>query len=310
MKDLERFFIRLCVFSNEKNSCIFTHMKIIISGSTGFLGSKAANMFSSGGHEVVGAGRELFSLDAEALAKELQGAGAIIHLAGAPILRRWTKKWQREIYESRVKTTRRLTDAMHFMEQKPRVFICASAVGIYPDTGVHDERSDAVAGGFLGKVCRDWEAAAARAPEGCRTLMFRFGIILGSDGGALKQMLLPFRLGLGGRIAGGRQKMSWVHIDDVLGAMLFALEDQQLTGPVNICSPGPVTNADFTRVLARTLRRPAMLPIPSFILRLAFGKGAGVLTGGQCALPAKLEASRYRFRFPGLEDALKDLLKH
>ncbi len=266
-------------------------------------------MFSLQGHEVIGAGRGLFSRDSSAMAKELHGAGVIIHLAGAPILSRWTKKRRQEIYDSRVLTTRKLTDAMHFMEPKPHTFICASATGIYPDTGVHDERSDAVAGSFLGRVCRDWEAAAARAPGGCRVLMFRFGVILGSDGGALKQMLLPFRLGLGGRIAGGRQKMSWVHVGDVLGAILFAVENRGLAGPVNICSPSPTTNAHFTKTLARTLRRPAILPIPAFTLRLVFGKGANVLTGGQCVLPAKLEAHGYRFRFPDLGGALKDLLK-
>lgn len=284
-------------------------MKVAISGSGGFVGKKVARLFSLKGHEVTGIGREAFLLDASELAKGLRGSDVIIHLAGAPILKRWTKKHRQEIYNSRVMTTRRLTDAMRFMDPLPHTFICASAVGIYPGTGAHDEQSQAVSDGFLGKVCRDWETMAARAPVGCRPLMFRFGIILGDDGGALKQMLLPFRLGLGGRIASGRQKMSWVHIEDVLGAMLFVLDHPNIKGPVNITAPTPVTNAGFTKALARTLRRPALFPLPAFLLQIPFGQAASVLTGGQVALPAKLEVNRYKFRFPDIEGALRDLLR-
>ncbi len=284
-------------------------MKVAISGSNGFVGTKVARLFALKGHEVIPVARESFLLDASELAKALRGAEVIIHLAGAPILKRWTKKYRQEIYDSRVMTTRRLTDAMRFMDPVPHTFICASAVGIYPDTGAHDEQSQAISDGFLGKVCRDWEAMAARAPAGCRTLMFRFGIILGNDGGALKQMLLPFRLGAGGRIASGRQKMSWVHIEDVLGAMAFVLDRPNIRGPVNITAPAPVTNAVFTKTLAKTLRRPALLPLPSFLLQIPFGKAASVLTGGQVALPSKLEVNRYRFRFPDIEGALRDLLR-
>lgn len=283
-------------------------MKIAISGKSGFMGSRLDAMFSSQGHQVKGIGREAFSLDAAALSETLRGTDMIIHLAGAPILKRWTSRYQREIYDSRILTTRRLADAMHFLKPVPHTFICASATGIYPGSGIHDEHSTTFARDFLGKVCRDWELAASRAPSGCRTLMFRFGIILGKEGGALRQMLGPFRLGLGGPVAGGRQKMSWIHIEDVLGATQFILDNKKISGPVNICSPVPVTNEVFTKTLARTLGRPAFMPLPGAALRLVYGKGASVLTGGQHVVPAKLEAHRYRFRFPRLESALKDLV--
>lgn len=286
-------------------------MKIAISGSTGFVGSKVRLMFQLLGHDVLPLGREVFDLEAPGLAEKLEGSSVIIHLAGAPIMRRWTKKYRQTIYDSRVQTTTRLTEAISQMAQKPEVFICASAVGIYPESGAHDEQSDAVADTFLGEVCRDWEAAATKAQFACQTIMFRFGVILGDDGGALKQMLPPFKAGIGGPIGHGRQMMSWVHIEDVLGAFQFALKKPELSGPVNITSPHPVTNKAFTKKLASTLRRPAIIPIPPLALKVMYGKAAETLTHGQTALPGKLENHGFFFRFPKLEEAFGDLLsKH
>ena len=283
-------------------------MKVAISGSTGFVGSKVTSMFQLLGHEVLPLGREVFDMDAPRLAEKLEGSSVIIHLAGAPIMRRWTKKYRQTIYDSRVQTTTLLTEAISYMAWKPETFICASAVGIYPEEGAHDEQSDAVAETFLGEVCLDWEAAAAKAQFACQTIMFRFGVILGDDGGALKQMLPLFKAGIGGPIGNGRQMMSWVHIEDVLGAFQFALKEPELTGPVNITSPHPVTNKEFTRKLASTLRRPAILPVPPLALKVMYGKAAATLTHGQTALPGKLQDHDYFFRFPRLEEAFGDLL--
>ena len=284
-------------------------MKIAISGTTGFMGGKVSSLFSLQGHEVMPLTREHFKKDAAVLADELHDVDAIIHLAGAPIMKRWTKRHMHNIYDSRVLTTTKLSDAMHLMAIPPQTFICASAVGIYPETGSHDERSKAVADNFLGKVCSAWEDAAKRVPANSRAIMLRFGIILGDDGGALKQMLLPFKMGLGGRIGSGRQMMPWIHVDDALAAIRFVLENRKIEGPVNVCAPEAVNNLHFTKTLAKTLNRPAFLPLPAFALKLVFGKGAMVLTKGQKVVPARLQEHDFTFRFPSLDDALEHLLK-
>lgn len=282
-------------------------MKIAISGTTGFLGGKAANLFQLQGHEVMALTRAHFRKDAGVLADLLHDVDVIVHLAGAPIIKRWTKKHMRRIYDSRILTTAKLTDAMHLMAIPPHTFISASAVGIYPEAGVHDERSKAVADNFLGKVCRDWEETASNVPAGCRPVMLRFGIVLGKDGGALKQMAPPFKLGLGGRIGTGRQMMPWVHVEDALAAIDFASTNKQLKGPVNVCAPEAVDNRRFTKTLAKSLNRPAFFPLPAFMLRLVFGKGAIVLTKGQQVTPARLQENSFSFRFPTLDDALEDI---
>ncbi len=283
--------------------------KIVISGTTGFLGNNLERHFKAQGKDVKSLTRSDFSSELSVLVKKLEGAKAIIHLAGAPIIKRWTKRYQEKIYNSRVLTTRRLVEAMHHLQTHPECFISASAVGIYSDEGVHDEESKMFSEGFLGRVCRDWEAEAMRSNELCRSLMFRFGIILGKDGGALKQLLMPFKLGLGGRIASGRQIMSWIHIDDVLSAFDFALKNPNVYGPVNLTTMNPVTNNDFTRTLGKTLRKPAVLPLPAMALKMAFGKGAIVLTDGQCALPKKLTKNGFKFQYDDIASALKNLLQ-
>lgn len=284
-------------------------MKIAISGTTGFLGSKAANMFRLQGHEVLPLSRDDFSGETDQLASKLDGTEVIIHLAGAPVIKRWTKQHRRNIWESRILTTRKLVDAMQKMADSPRLFICASAVGIYSDEGSHDEDSKGLSDGFLGRVCRDWEAEAAKTPESCRTVMMRLGIVLGKDGGALKQMLPPFRLGLGGRIGSGKQSMSWIHIEDMLGVLQFLTGESSPEGPVNVVSPEVVSNRTFTKALAKTLDRPAIFPVPGFALRLVFGGGASTLTGGQHAIPKRLIENGYVFRFPVLDEALHNILK-
>ena len=282
--------------------------KIILSGQTGFLGSNLSSFLNDSGYDVVGLGRKDFLLEPDALVGKLEGAQVIIHLAGAPIIGRWTVSYQKEIYDSRILTTRKLVAAMGLLKQKPDVFLCASAVGIYPDQGLHDESSGLVSEGFLGEVCTDWEAEAKRASKMCRTVMLRFGVMLGQSGGALKKMALPFKFGLGGRIGSGKQMMSWIHIEDVLAAIHFAITQPGIKGPVNVTSPNPVSNKTFTITLARVLRRPAIFPMPAFMLRLVLGKGAVVLTGGQTAFPAKLQQNGFVFKHPDLEPALQDLI--
>ncbi len=282
--------------------------RIILSGQTGFLGSHLTSYFNDLNLEVVGLRRKDFFLEPAKLADKLENAHAVIHLAGAPIIGRWTASYKKEVYESRILTTRKLVSAIELLKQKPDVFLCASAVGIYPDEGRHDENSAAVSEGFLGKVTADWEREAAQAGEICRTVMLRFGIMLGQKGGALKKMALPFRLGVGGRIGSGKQMMSWIHIEDVMSAIHFVISQPGFKGPVNFTAPEAVSNREFTKTLARVMRRPAIFPVPAFMLRLVFGQGAVVLTGGQTALPKKLQESGFVFKYPDLEPALRDLL--
>ncbi len=284
-------------------------MKISISGASGFLGGHLFNYFNKQGYELIALKRSDFSKDAAALAEKIEGSAVVIHLAGAPIAKRWTVKHKQQIYDSRILTTRKLVDALQQMSAPPDCFICASAVGIYADEGLHGESSTGFSDGFLGRVCFDWEAEAARAKPLCRTLMFRFGIILGRDGGALQQMALPFKVGLGGRIASGKQTMSWIHIDDVAGIVAFAISHPGLNGPVNICAPEAVSNLTFTKALAKALRRPAIFRVPAFMLKLVFGQGAVVLTGGQAARPDKLQEHGYRFRHPALDEALQHIFR-
>lgn len=284
-------------------------MKIIISGSTGFLGRSLSAYFEKAGNEVVALARQDFKLKPAVLASRLDGAAYVIHLAGAPIIKRWTNAYRREIYDSRILTTRLLVDAIACMENPPPNFICASATGIYPEAGEHCESTTQVADNFLGKVCHDWEAEAIRAQAHCRrVLLFRFGIILGREGGALQQMAAPFKMGVGGRIGDGSQMMSWIHLDDVINIFRFATDHMKLNGAVNICAPNPVSNKAFTRMLAAVLRKPALFTVPALALRMVYGGGAVALTSGQNVMPCKLIDNGYDFLFPDLEGALKDLL--
>jgi uncharacterized protein len=285
------------------------YMIAAISGGSGYQGSAVKTMLSGMGYEVISLSRKDLYARVEALAERLQGAGLVVHLAGAPIIGRWTKKYRKEIYDSRIVTTRNIVKAMDLMSAKPDTFICASAVGIYPTGGDFTEENKAVAENFLGKVCADWEAEAEKAPPGVRVLNFRFGIVLGKGGGALPKLMLPFRFFVGGRLASGKQIMSWIHLEDVLGIFKFVIENTRLSGPVNISSPNPVSNNGLAKTLGKTLGRPALMPVPEFALKLVLGKGAIMLTEGQAVRPKKLLDSGYTFKFPELKEALEDLLK-
>lgn len=240
-------------------------------------------------------------------AASLAGADVVFHLAGEPIAAgRWTAARRRRIRDSRVLGTRHLVAGLAALERRPAVLVSASAVGYYGDRGdeLVDERA-APGAGFLAEVCVEWEAAALAAAElGIRVVCARLGVVLARGGGALAAMLTPFRLGLGGRLAGGRQWMSWVHLDDVVGLLLHAARTAAIQGPMNAVAPAPVTNADFTRALAAALRRPAILPVPERALRAALGDLAEVLTASQRVSPGVARDSGYSFAFPTLPPAL------
>jgi hypothetical protein len=240
----------------------------------------------------------------------LQGAGAVVHLAGESVAGRWNKDKKRNIHESRVVGTRHLVEGIGEAKSKPQVLVCASAVGYYGSRGDEELTEDSAPGGdFLAEVCQAWEAEARRAEaHGVRVVMLRTGMVLGRGGGALQQMLIPFKLGLGGPVGTGQQWVPWVSLDDVIGIVLHALESANVKGPVNTTAPNPVRNREFTKTLAQVLRRPAFLPAPAIGLRLLLGEFADVLLSSQRVIPKRLQETGYRFRHPTLEEALRAIL--
>ena len=243
--------------------------------------------------------------------EKVSGFDAVIHLVGESIFGVWTNEKKQRILNSRVVGTKNLVAGLVRAEQKPRVFLCASAIGYYGNRGDEILNEDSASGsGFLAEVCREWENATLPAKDaGIRTVNMRTGIVLSSKGGALEKMLTPFRLGLGGKLGSGKQSWSWIHIEDMIRAMHFVLEQNSLNDPVNFTAPNPVTNNELTKTLARVLSRPAFFNVPGFALRLALGKSANeLLLSSQRVEPAKLSASGYKFRFPDLEGALRNLV--
>jgi hypothetical protein len=241
----------------------------------------------------------------------VSGFDAVVHLAGESVVGRWTADKKKAIRDSRVLGTRHLVAALAQAEVKPRVLVCASAVGFYGDRGDELLREESPSGqGFLPEVCREWEDASRIAGDaGIRTVNIRIGLVLSAKGGALAKLLTPFKLGLGGRIGSGQQWWSWIHVDDVVGGIHHAMRSESLAGAVNLVAPNPVRNAEFTRVLASVLGRPAFFPVPEFALRMAFGKMAAgeLLLSSQRTEPGKLLAEGYEFRFRELRGALENL---
>jgi len=239
------------------------------------------------------------------------GFDAVIHLSGENVAGRWTEAKKKRIRDSRVLSTLNLSNALVNAVQQPKTFVCASAIGYYGNRGDEILTEDSPSGdGFLADVCREWEAATEPAAHvGICTVNLRTGLVLSREGGALKQMLLPFRLGLGGSIGDGGQWWSWIHIEDFVAAIHHILQNDAIKGAVNMTAPNAVTNIEFTQTLANTLKRPAILPIPAFAARMAFGEFAdeGLLASARVQ-PTKLTARKFEFKFPGLEAALRALI--
>jgi uncharacterized protein (TIGR01777 family) len=295
-------------------------MKILISGASGLIGQQLAAELVRGGHEVARLVRDSKRAAAGDLlwhpksghvdTAALEVFDAVVNLAGESIASgRWTARKKAEIRESRLAATETLSSGLAKLSPRPRALINASAVGFYGDRGDErlDETSISGSGDFLSEVCREWEGVTEPASRaGVRVVLARFGVILSANGGALAKMLLPFRLGLGGKIGNGRQWMSWVALDDAVGAIANALANSNLSGPLNVVAPQPVTNAEFTKTLGRVLSRPTIFPMPAFAARAALGQMAdALLLASQRVEPAKLLASGYAFQYPSLEGALR-----
>jgi uncharacterized protein len=302
-------------------------MKIAIAGATGFIGRRLVRRILDEGRDSVLAfsrdparARLRMPPEVEVVAWDpivgpppiaaIEGVGAAVNLAGEPVGQRWTPAVKKRIRESRAVTTRNLVAGISATPRRPAVLLSMSAIGIYGALGDEpiDESADAGTG-FLADVCREWEAEAGRAAEaGVRVVLIRSGIALGPRGGILGRLVPFFKIFLGGPLGDGRQWMSWIHIDDLVGIILHALRTETVSGPENATSPNPVTNLEFSRALGRALGRPAAVPTPAGALRLGVGEFADSLLTGQRVLPRKAENAGYRFRFPELEPALRDAL--
>ena len=298
-------------------------MKILVSGSRGLVGAALLQHLDEAGHSTVPLLRERPAdgqvgvhwdpianfVDTDAM----EGAEAVVHLAGENIAQgRWNNAKKQRIRDSRVDGTRLLSAALSGLQNKPRVLVCASAIGYYGDR--NDEvltELSARGSGYLPEVCRDWEAASGVAENcGIRVVLLRYGVILSASGGALAKMLKPFKMGVGGKIGGGQQYMSWITLDDAVGVIMHAIQNDMLSGPVNAVSPNPVTNLEYTKTLGRVIGRPTLFPMPALAARAAFGEMANdLLLASARVEPAKLRKSGYTFRHPELEGALKHLLE-
>ncbi len=288
-------------------------MRVAVSGASGLIGSALVTALSTRGDEVTELARSTNWPDPKAAGPPpdlLQGRDAVVHLAGEPIAQRWTDDARREIRESRILSTRTLVSALAELPQaeRPGVLVSGSGAGWYGHRG--DERLDesAPAGDdFLARLSADWEAEARRAEElGVRVVLNRTGVVLSESGGALAKMLPFFKAGIGGPVAGGKQYVPWIHLDDVVGAILFALDTPGASGPVNVTAPEPATNRELSKSLGRALRRPAFAPVPALAVKALYGEMAEIVITGQRAVPARLTELGYEWGWPDLDAALRD----
>jgi uncharacterized protein (TIGR01777 family) len=304
-------------------------LRVCVTGATGLIGSGLLGALQDRGAQVTVLSRDPSRAQARldsAVAVEivrwdpmnepappgaLAGRDAVVHLAGENVAQRWTAKARRAIRDSRLTGTRHLLEGLREADPRPGTLVSASAIGYYGAHGDEPLDEDAPAGkDFLASVCADWEAEAGRASElGVRVVQVRTGVVLDPSGGALAKMLTPFRLGVGGPVAGGRQYMSWIHRDDLIGMIVAAIEDERWTGPINATAPQPVSNRDFSRALGGALGRPSLLPVPGAALRLLYGEMAEIVTTGARVVPAKPLVLGYEFRHPQLKEALESALE-
>lgn len=298
-------------------------MKVLITGVSGFVGTYTAQRLLEQGDHVTGTGtrtrhdtirHENFryiradTTEEGAWQEEVRSADGVVNLAGKNIFNRWTRRYKQDIYDSRIRTTRRVVEAMP--ESGAPVLCSASAVGYYGDRGEEILTEEATGGDdFLARVGRDWEAEAfAAQAKGSRVVAARFGIVLGRDGGALAKMLPAFKSFVGGPLGAGSQWFPWIHVDDLVSALLFALRSDTVAGPLNFCAPNPVRNRELAHTLGQVLGRPAAVSVPKLMVRMALGEAADPLMASIRAVPAALTTAEFPFRYPELEDALRDLV--
>jgi len=284
-------------------------MKIIILGGTGFVGSYLKTYLEGQSHEVIALGREAYSKKFDLTAK-LENQDLLIVLTGENIGKRWSAAYKKALLESRTLTNNLLKQQLQACQNPPKRIFSASAIGFYPENSCEnllDESYTEPGNGFLGQLGKQWEESSLELTP--KPLIMRFGVVLGKNGGALQKMLPPFKMGLGGPIAGGQQCFSWIHIEDLARAVSFFIEKPELDGVFNLTSPNPVTNSVFGKTLANVISRPFWLPLPEFQLKLMFGEGAQVLTHSSAIIPTNLIKLGFDFKYPEVETALKSILK-
>lgn len=300
-------------------------MKVLVTGATGFVGKVVVRQLLEAGEQVVvltrnipkaaltlGSQCEYFQwADTNELpdVAAFKGVDAVINLMGEGIAdKKWTDEQKKIIYNSRINGTQKLVEVISKLEKKPSVFVSTSAIGIYGNRGPEELTEESSTGSdFLAHLCKEWEKEASKVKEHVkRLILIRVGVVLGHNGGALKKMLLPFKLGLGGPLGSGNQYMSWIHVEDLAGMYVEALKNESLNGIFNGTAPYPATNKEFTTTLGKTLKRPTVLPAPAFAIKAIFGEMSTVLLDGQKVLPKKFKDINYRYRYPTLEMALKE----
>jgi uncharacterized protein (TIGR01777 family) len=299
-------------------------MKVLITGASGLIGTALQKSFAEKGYMMLLAGRgepktaneiqwDVEKGFAENDLERIEGLDAVIHLAGENISAlRWTEEKKKAIRDSRVYGTHTIVETISTLKEKPKVFISASAIGFYGDRADEQLTETSRPGDtFLASVCKEWETESRRAEDsGVRTVLLRNGIVLSKDGGALATMLTPFKFGVGGVVGRGQQWMSWVSLDDVVRIVNYAFENEHLRGAVNVVSPHPVTNEEFTKTLGEVLYRPTILPLPEFAVNLVFGEmGDALLIDSTRTIPKRLEEAGFEFRFPNLKSALENAVK-
>ena len=295
-------------------------MKVMVAGSSGMIGTALVRLLLEEGHEVLRLVRRAPVADDEVQwdpaansihTEALDGIEAVIHLGGVSIAgQRWTAEYKQEIRDSRINSTRLISEAIAQSDSKPAVFLCASALGYYADRGDEILTENSPKGeGFLANVTAEWERATLPASEaGVRVCNMRIGVVLSETGEIPRSMLTPFRLGLGGKLGNGRQYMSWIHIEDVARAFSFVLKRESLDGPINLAAPNPVTNAEFTKALGRVLSRPTLFRVPRFALRIAMGEVAQFAMASARLYPLKLIQSGFNYKWDDIEPAMRDIL--
>ncbi len=281
---------------------------IAIAGASGFVGSYLAKFFEAKGYEIKPIGIETY-LNEKLLQSIIEESSILFNLSGANIAQRWSESYKKILRDSRIDTTKKLVDAIKCSKNPPKLLVSTSAVGIYTTNGSHDENRFEYSNDFLGQLCQEWESEAQKATEyGLRTAIFRFGVVLGKNGGALSKMLPPFKMGLGGVISDGKAPFPFIHIDDLARAYEFVLENEKLDGVFNLVAPVQTTNEELTKAIGKVLLRPTLFPVPAFVLKLIFGEGATVLLDGQTVLPTRLLESGFEFNYPDINTAIKDVV--
>jgi uncharacterized protein (TIGR01777 family) len=285
-------------------------MIVALSGSTGFVGQALMKKMVELGWTVRNINRGSFAMsDQEFLEQYAEGADVVINLAGAPVSKKWTPAYKNEIYESRINTTRKISESIFRAIKKPSVFISTSAIGIYDSVHTHTESSQSFANSFLASVCHNWELEALKSENISRVVILRLGVVLGEDGGALQKMHFPFSIGAGGKLGNGEQAVSFIHISDLVDSIIFTIENTSVRGIVNAVAPVPSCNAEFTDKLGKVLGQPTWLTVPGFALKMIYGEGAQVLLEGQKVLPEKLLQAGFTFKYPTIQNALVQIYR-